>query len=246
MKICCVCCTYLRAHLLGQLIQCFLEQDFPAADRELVILDDAGEYAPQRGDRWQLISINRRFRSLGEKRNAISALASADCEALAIWDDDDLYLPHALTAVDWALRRAPLCRPSQVLYEDPPRQPTRLLRRETGGLYQGSWAYRIEAFDRVGGYAHGLSNGEDQDFLQRLEAAGIQTADPIAGGHDPYYIYHSEYNDSFRMSHEAHGREGWDQLGQRKHDGFKERVSIGWQTDITQLPIAEEVLPRPF
>ena len=251
MKIACICCTYLRAHLLGNVIQSFLEQDFPEADRELVILDDAGEYRSQSGDGWQLVSIDRRFRSLGEKRNAASALASADVEAFAIWDDDDLYLPHALTAIDWALRRAPLCRPGQVLYEDPRDHaggpPERFVRHETGGLYHGGWAYRVQAFDGIGGYTHGLSNGEDQDFLRRMEAAGVETADPCENGKfDPYYIYHSETNNSYRMSHQLHGRPGWDDLGTRRHDGHKDRVPIGWAYDLARVPIADEILPRPF
>ena len=60
MKIAAVCCTYLRPKHLGWLIQCFLEQDYP--DRELVILDDVDQYDSQRGDRWELVSVRRRFR----------------------------------------------------------------------------------------------------------------------------------------------------------------------------------------
>ena len=48
--------------------------------RELMILDDAGQYENQEGDGWRLISIPSRFRSLGEKRNACAALASPDVE----------------------------------------------------------------------------------------------------------------------------------------------------------------------
>jgi len=246
MKICCVCCTYLRAHLLGHLIRCFLEQDYPAADRELVILDDAGEYRPQRGDGWQLVSIDRRFRSLAEKRNAACGLAAAGTEAFAVWDDDDYYLPWALSAVAWALQRGGLARPSQVLYEEPMGAPKVLQRRQTGGLYHGSWAYTAEAFDLVGGYRHGDSNGEDQHLAGRMTARGIQTVDPLAGGFDPYYIYHSEANASYRMSWQPFGAAGWDQLGQRRHDGLKDQLAIGWPYDLRTIPIETEVLPRPF
>ena len=55
MKIAAVCCTYLRPKHLGWLIKCFLEQDY--ADRELLILDDAGQYDSQEGDRWRLIDL---------------------------------------------------------------------------------------------------------------------------------------------------------------------------------------------
>ena len=106
MKIAAVCCTYLRPKHLGWLIKCFLEQDY--ADRELVILDDADQYDNQRGDGWELVSVRRRFRSLGEKRNAAIAMTSSDADALAVWDDDDLYLPWALSASVAALEAAPV------------------------------------------------------------------------------------------------------------------------------------------
>ena len=96
MKIAAVCCTYLRPKQLGHLIRCFERQDY--ADRELVVLDDAGQYEPAAGDRWRLVSVRPRFPTLGEKRNAAAGYVSPDVEALAVWDDDDLYLPWALSA----------------------------------------------------------------------------------------------------------------------------------------------------
>ena len=94
MKLAALCCTYLRPDGLGQLIECFNRQDYPLELRELVILDDAGQYENQSGDGWRLVSIPSRFRSLGEKRNACAALASPDVEGFLVADDDDIYLPH--------------------------------------------------------------------------------------------------------------------------------------------------------
>ena len=54
-----------------QMLRCFLAQDYP--HRELLILDDASQYADQSGDRWRLVSVRRRFATLGEKRNAAAA-----------------------------------------------------------------------------------------------------------------------------------------------------------------------------
>jgi glycosyltransferase involved in cell wall biosynthesis len=93
MKLTAFCCTFLRPSLLGQLIECFLRQDYPAELRELVILDDAGQYDHQEGNGWRLVSIPRRFHSLGEKRNACVALASSESEGFLV-ADDDIYLPH--------------------------------------------------------------------------------------------------------------------------------------------------------
>ncbi|HUT09603.1 MAG TPA: GH32 C-terminal domain-containing protein [Thermoguttaceae bacterium] len=47
----------------------------------------------QTGPGWWLLSVGKRFRTLGENRNACAALASADGNAFAVWDDDDICLP---------------------------------------------------------------------------------------------------------------------------------------------------------
>jgi glycosyltransferase involved in cell wall biosynthesis len=53
MKIAVVCVTYNRPRQLGQMIRCFQRQDY--ARRELVILDDAGQYKPTEGPLWRLV-----------------------------------------------------------------------------------------------------------------------------------------------------------------------------------------------
>ena len=183
MKIAVVVCTYNRPALLGHLVRSFELQDYP--DREMVILDDAGQYRSQSGPRWQLVSIARRFRSLGEKRNALAALASPGAEAFAVWDDDDLYLPWALSASVAALERADWSRPSLVLH---PSADWTLRQHETGGLYHGGWAYRRGAFDAAGGYPP-LSGPEDQGLAKKFEQLGVTQADPIALGFRPFYVY---------------------------------------------------------
>ena len=105
MKIAVVCVTYNRPRQLGQMIRCFQRQDY--APRELVILDDAGQYASNEGPGWRLTSIAERFPTLGEKRNAAARLVSPDAAALAVWDDDDLYMPWALRASAAALELRP-------------------------------------------------------------------------------------------------------------------------------------------
>ena len=186
MKIAAVCCTYLRPVQLGQLIHCFLRQDYPAELRELVILDDAGQYESQQGDGWRLVSTPHRFPTLGQKRNAAAALVSDDIDALAVWDDDDVYLPWALRASTAALRRAAWSRPSVVLH---PNRDGTLRQHTTGGLFHGGWAYRRTAFDAAGGYPAEMNNGEDQGFAARLRAAGANEADPLRLGFEPFYIY---------------------------------------------------------
>jgi hypothetical protein len=228
MKLAALCCTYLRPKLLGQLIECFLRQDYPLDQRELIILDDAGHYENQEGDRWQLISIPRRFRTLGEKRNACAALASADVEGFLVADDDDIYLPHWFRTHAEALKRAEWSRPGLVLLE----HSDGLLERDTDGLYHGGWALRREAFDRVRGYGP-HNNGEDQELARRLGAAGVSECDPCEFAH-PFYIYRYN-NGSYHISHTDD--RGYRELGRQATRLKTCTIPIGWSHRWDKLPV---------
>ncbi len=154
--------------------------------RELVILDDAGQYAPtdrRRSGGW--CRSPRRFPRLGEKRNAAARLVSPDVEALAVWDDDDLYMPWALRASAAALDDADWSRPSLVLHPQPDGS---LRQHRTGGLFHSGWAYRRDAFERAGGYP-AINNGEDQGLAERFQRLGVAEADPLALGFPPFLVY---------------------------------------------------------
>jgi len=225
MKLAALCCTFHRPHLLGQLIESFLRQDYPRENRELVILDDAGQYDNQEGDGWRLISVPRRFRSLGETRNACAALASPDVEGLLVADDDDIYLPHWFKTQAEALKRAEWSRPSLVLIDD----GAGLREHETGGLYHGGWAFRRSAFDRVRGYGP-RNNGEDQELASRL--SGVSQCDPCQFA-EPFYIYRNA-NGSYHLS--WMGDQGYQELATNKCR-TKATVQIGWPRDFATLPI---------
>jgi glycosyltransferase involved in cell wall biosynthesis len=117
MKLAAICCTYVRPKALAAVIECFLRQDYPVELRELIVLDDAGQYANQAGNRWRLVSSPVRFRTLGEKRNASAALVSPDVDAYCVWDDDDIYLPWHMAAAAAALKDADYTIPT-VIYID--------------------------------------------------------------------------------------------------------------------------------
>jgi glycosyltransferase involved in cell wall biosynthesis len=237
MKIAAVCCTYLRPTQLGHLIRCFQLQDY--ADRELVILDDAGQYESTEGDRWRLISTARRWPTLGDKRNAAARLVSPDVEALAVWDDDDLYLPWALSASVAALEQAPWSRPSRVLH----RQADGTLRQhETGGLYHGGWAYQRDAFWNAGGYPS-QNNGEDQELARRISRRRIPEADPIMLGFLPFYIYQWG-GPGYHIS--ALGDSGYDRLGLAPRRKTPVAPADPPHVDLWNPRIDGEVYPRVF
>jgi hypothetical protein len=191
MKIAAVTVTYKRPVQLGRMLACFLAQDY--ADRELVILDDAGQYANQEGDRWRLVSVEGRYPTLGAKRNAAARLVSPGAAAIAVWDDDDCYLPWALRASMAALRRAAWSRPGRVLHAATDGSG-RLFQHRTWAngsrrkLFHAAWAFRRETFNEIGGYSPALNSGEDQQLMRRLERARTSEADPCRLGFAPFLV----------------------------------------------------------
>jgi hypothetical protein len=240
VKIAVVVCTYNRPRLLGHLLRAFELQDY--ADREMIILDDAGQYRNQRGPGWQLLSVPRRFRSLGEKRNAAAALASADAEAFAIWDDDDLYLPWALSASAAALAQADWSRPSLVLQ---PQADWSLGQYQTGGLYHAGWAYRRTAFDAAGGYRP-LSGPEDQALMHQFEALGVTAADPIALGFRPFYVYAWAEAAGSWGHLSGLGADAWTKLGRYAIDPAELSAVDPPQLNLQTPRILDGIHERPF
>jgi hypothetical protein len=229
MKLAALCCTFHRPHLLGQLIESFRRQDYPLPLRELIILDDAGQYDNQEGEGWRVISIPRRFRTLGEKRNACAALASPDVTGFLIADDDDIYLPHWFRTQAVVLRQADWSRPSVVLVE----RKDGLKEQATDGLYHASWAFRRVAFDRVRGYAP-VNNGEDQELAGRLVTAKVTQCDPCSFA-PPFFIHRVE-NESYHVSYLDDC--GFQALGSKKAE--KSSVRPHWPREYQKLPVIPE------
>ena len=228
MKLAALCCTYLRPTGLGQLIECFLRQDYPRDLRELVILDDAGQYENQSGEGWRLVSIPHRFNSLGEKRNACAALASPDVEGFLIADDDDIYLPHWFRTQAESLKKADWSRPGLVLVE----HNDGLREAETAGLYHGGWAFRKSSFYRVIGYGP-HNNGEDQELAHRLSQAGVTEIDPCTFA-EPFYVYRYD-NNSYHLSYLDD--RGYRELGSNNERKSSTTIPIGWSRDWDKLPV---------
>ncbi|ADB18363.1 hypothetical protein Psta_3706 [Pirellula staleyi DSM 6068] len=227
MKLTAFCCTYLRPRLLGHLIECFLRQDYHKDLRELVILDDAGQYDNQSGEGWRIISIPRRFNTLGEKRNACIALASSDSQGFLVADDDDIYLPHWFQTHAEALRRAEWSRPSLILAES----AQGLKEHSSGGLYHAGWAFRKETFYRANGYPF-MNNGEDQELAERFVSVKASQFDPCQIA-PPFFVCRTE-TDSYHLSMMAEN--GYDQLATDK-PMEKCQINIGWPRNYSALQV---------
>ncbi len=188
VKITAFCPTLNRPELLGRMIKCFENQTYQ--NRELIILDDGGQFENQSGDKWSLISVPRRFRSLGEKNNAVIALASFDSEAIAKADDDDVYSPWWLESLVDALGRGELVQPRWAVdFVDGEWVQSETFNRKTNRFaYHGCWAYRRDLIEKTGGYRPEYA-GDDQEFDRRLQKLGIRSVGIDEKRFKPFYWY---------------------------------------------------------
>jgi glycosyltransferase involved in cell wall biosynthesis len=84
----CVCVTYNRPQLIGELLYCFLAQDYE--NKELIIINDQKDIVYVYNDpRVRIYNLQKRFPSLGAKRNYSRTTTKGDF--IFTMDDDDLY-----------------------------------------------------------------------------------------------------------------------------------------------------------
>lgn len=185
--ICAICPTLNRPELLGRAIRAFEKQTY--SNRFLIIVDDAGQYDNQNGDRWQLISIPKRCMSLGEKNNICAALAPRGTWAYAKWDDDDLYMPWHLSQIMEALEDGgEFCQPRVVIdYFGKWVQTETFNRKDPEHFcYHGAWGYTRELFEQMGGYRSKYA-GDDGDFQTRFRELGGHSVDFLHGAVPSYW-----------------------------------------------------------
>ncbi len=199
----CLCPTYRRPRMLANALGCFLAQEYPVDRRELIIMDDAGQYTPMANADWQLISFSRRFRSLPEKYNALAGLAQGDI--IVVWEDDDIYLPDHLSAHVRALASGGFSKPSRVFSIH-----SGALREENAaGRFHGSMAFTRKAFERLGGWPLSRRGDFDQQFMSGLGLSGGQV--DTCSTSPPSYVFRwgstGDYHGSAHMA--TPGDENW-------------------------------------
>lgn len=230
-KFACVCLTFDRPELLSRALYSYLEQDYPDDRAELLILDDTGQYKPRsctEGKPWELISVPCRFSSVGAKRNAAISMVSEDVDAIAIWDDDDIYLPWTLKAHAAVLANADWSRPSVIV--DHRKEGVVLTEPDDQYVFHAAWAFRRDVFRLAGGYGDIIS-GEDKDLASKFGVGKVKSADPIKFGFDPYFVFNRS-GSSFHISYMKH-----DQYRELKpRDVFIEKLEpCKWEMDYVEI-----------
>lgn len=186
----CLTPTYRRPKLLANAIACFERQTYPAHLRELLILDDAGQYTRQQGNRWAILTEAKRHRSLPDKFNRLLYYAK-NCgptdnrdRVFVIYEDDDTYLPWALEAHAAVIQAgADYSHPSTVWST----YGGDLHTEDATGRFHASLAIRSELLQKIGGWPDTPRADFDQQLLAKLKENGTR-GDPCAS-FGPSYVF---------------------------------------------------------
>ena len=178
-KISCYCCTYNRPELLEEAVQSFLMQDYPGP-KELVIVNDCAEQTlvfnhPQ----VRIVNSAHRFEDIAAKHRF--ALSMCSGPLYKVWDDDDIHLPHALSAI--AAGQVDGIYKTELAYiDDDPENPA-----VVKGPLHNNFAFCLQAYVRTGYFVDG-----NHAFDMRLIAglASMTMRQPFdAPKQGPFYIY---------------------------------------------------------
>ena len=195
-RVSCVMVTHGRAVWVAQSIRYFDAQDWPADDRELVIVyEDEGDLPgppPERAN-VRLLRVGR-GRSIGEKRN----LGARDARGITVvqWDDDDYHGPDRLrrqvaplldgTADVTGLRGPLFFEPaSWTFWRASPALHARMFVEDVHG---GTLAYRREVWEQLAHYPP-TNLREDADFLVAAMRRGARLV-RIPAGESYVYLRH--------------------------------------------------------
>ena len=197
-----MCLTYGRPRILEESVESFLRQDY-SGEKELIVLNDLPEQTltfdhPD----VHIINVDKRFRTVGEKRNACAALCSHDW--LLPWDDDDIYLPWRISYSMEMMDSERRFFKSALAFGHNNGAITKIFKST---FHAGSCWHRT-LFDEVQGYPH-MGSGEDLEierkFAQVLASNCLGFDIPLE---DLYYVYRWYGTGSYHLSAFGQTRKG--------------------------------------
>ena len=187
--IACLCPTYKRPQFLRNAIACFQAQTYE--NRKLFIIDDAPQHDDQKGDRWELKALQHRINDLPAKFMELVKMAGIGVDIYAIWEDDDVYLPHHLQSLaDFHKEgRLSFFAPRQV-WSTYDQEKGNTILEGAAGRFHASWAYSAPLFTAMSGYVLTERLDFDQQVGNRArQVAGGETNYDIATPDNPSYVY---------------------------------------------------------
>jgi glycosyltransferase involved in cell wall biosynthesis len=190
-----MCLTYGRPHILEESLESFLKQDY-RGEMEMIILNDLPEQTLRfEHPSVRVINVTKRFRTVGEKRNACAALCSHDW--LLPWDDDDIYLPWRISySMEMMnIRRRFFKSTAAFVFSNGK------VKEVLKSVFHAGSCWHRTLFDEVQGYPH-LTSGEDiaieKKFAEVLgdEHLGLEGIAPER----MYYVYRWAGTGSYHLS----------------------------------------------
>ena len=202
MRFICLCPTYGKTpEVIANSIQCFLDQTHQ--NKLLVIFDDLGNYGRARElgeDYPQVLFVSTSVRCPGivAKYNTMLKLVEGiEYDAIALWDDDDLYLPTHLESHARVLRAFPndWSYPNLVYstYGGKPHA------EESGGRFWASLAILRSSFERIGGFVDSHLATFDQQSLGKFNALLTRGFPDEIGG--PTYVFRWQDTKTIHAQH---------------------------------------------
>lgn len=188
-----MCCTYGRFELLRLTLACFLQQEYPGG-KQLLILNDAETPITCDQPGVKVFNMPGAFKTLGEKRQYL--LQQATTPIVAVFDDDDLYLPWHLHRQVSALLESGAglvrCRQAYRMDGSPPELTTS---GPNSNLYDGSIVFYREEALKFGGFSNTHCFGQ-KHLMKKFDEAKRSFA--VSADYPPMCSY------IYRWSHQEH------------------------------------------
>lgn len=204
------CVTYGRPQMVANVVWMWEQMEY-GGERELVILDDGGQYPNEpSGENWQIVSVKKRWGCLGEKQNAVFSFSKPEQELLVVMEDDDWLLPYTLQAHADAFTRSQLSVPQRWVLESK-HGGLRLEGNKSGAAAHAGWAYSRNLFRRVNGYPW-IDIPTDHGLLARFREFGIVAADPTEN-FPPYVVCRLNSTTHPHLSRAWATNQAWEMAG---------------------------------
>jgi len=212
MKISCYCITYNRAELLEEAIESFHRQDYKG-EKELVILNDfPGQILEYDHPEVFVVNSSKRFRTVGEKRNACIAMCSGD--VIFPWDDDDICLPWRISLSLKYKDKHPYFKNKRAwLWQNKVIKP-----EPAHNTYPSMACWDRKFFEEVNGYAF-MQSGQDIELDNRFRKTGKRYCIQIPNK-EVYYIYKFGGTGHPHLSSFGYSK-GWEEIGKKEKSDKK-------------------------
>ena len=184
MRFLCLCPTYNRPkRLIDETIANFKKQKHSNAF--LLIYDDLGTFKEIEEYNYAIISTKIRENDLITKYNKMLELAKrfGTFDAIAIWDDDDIYLPDHLSNHAKILETHGMSYPSEVWSTYTGKRE----KEKSGGRFWASLAITMPEFNRLNGFIETERADFDQQSLSHWKK-NTTCGDPCSLG-EPTFVF---------------------------------------------------------